>query len=319
MTDIASQVSKNSLALLVPCYNAENYIEKFISHLAKLNGTFDEIIFYNDGSSDQTLEILKQTGHLYFTSSENKGPGFGRNTLFKNAKSNYVHFHDIDDEFDEDFIVAIKTAIDKENPDVIIGNADWINSNTRELVIKYRYNAEELTEDPLAYLISHPLGIINTVYRRNSLLKVNGFNEKINCWEDSDLNIRLATTDFKFYCIDKTIAYSIRHNTGISSNQNWCWSCRLEFLIKYLESFPEKYRENILNELATCALNLYYHQNKEKFRKAVKYSKMYNFKLPKTNNPIINFLKNLSINEQFLFYLQDLSLRYTTFLNKIKA
>jgi glycosyltransferase involved in cell wall biosynthesis len=227
-------------SLLVPCYNAENYIDGFLRNVAQLAVPFDELIFYDDASTDNTLQILTQKGLTVVSCKTNKGPGFARNRLAQQAKGDYIHFHDIDDEFNTAFLALVNDKLQAQPADVILGNADWIDAATRQLVIKWQYDETEMAENPLAYFINKPLGIINTVYKKHCFLKAGGFNEEIKCWEDADLHVRLAASGASFAVINEVIAYSLRHNNGISSNQKWCWGCRLGFLADYLALYYSK-------------------------------------------------------------------------------
>jgi glycosyltransferase involved in cell wall biosynthesis len=297
-------MKQHSISLLVPCFNAGKYIESFIDHIATLN--FAEVIFYNDGSTDNTLELLESSGQTFISSPVNNGSGFARNKLANNATCEYIHFHDIDDKFNPGFINLISEQL-SQSPDVIVGNADWIIEATGAIEIQWRYNADEANADPLAYFIAHPLGIINTVYKRESFLAAGGFNEKIKCWEDSDLHVTLAGKGNKFAFTDSVLAYSMRHGNGVSSNQNWCWQCRFKFLQGYLAQFPAKYTPVILEEIARCAQAFYDTGLRDDFNKCVSICKQYGLLLPISKNPFINTLKKLSAPPRLAY---DLVLGY---------
>lgn len=285
-------MAQNNISLLVPCFNASKYIDGFLKHIANLG--FAEVIFYNDGSTDNTLELLENSGHTFISSSVNNGSGFARNKLAESASCEYIHFHDIDDKFNPDFINLIKEPLSK-SPDVIVGNADWIVEATGEVELRWRYNADEANADPLAYFIEHPLGIINTVYKRKSFIAAGGFNEKIKCWEDSDLHVTLAGKGNKFAFTDSVLAYSMRHNNGISSNQNWCWQCRFKFLQGYLAQFPEKYTPIIIIEIARCAQIFYDSRMMNDFKKCINICKQNGLVPPISNNRFINMLKKMPV------------------------
>ena len=285
-------MAQNNISLLVPCFNASKYIDGFLEHITGLG--FAEVIFYNDGSTDNTLELLENSGHTFISSSVNNGSGFARNKLAESATCEYIHFHDIDDKFNPDFISLIKEPL-SQSPDVIVGNADWVVESTGEVEIQWRYNADEASADPLAYFIAHPLGIINTVYKRESFLAAGGFNEKIKCWEDSDLHVNLASKGNKFAFTDSVLAYSMRHNNGVSSNQNWCWQCRLKVLEGYLAQFPAKYAPVILIEIARCAQIFYDSGMMADFKKCISICKQNGLVPPISNNGLINALKKLPV------------------------
>jgi glycosyltransferase involved in cell wall biosynthesis len=230
---------RRTYALLVPCYNAENYIDKFLNNISNLHRPFDEIIFYDDGSLDSTYKVLISNGLRVIKGGINRGPGFARNRLAEAANSSHIHFHDVDDEFNSAFLELVDGVFEQYEVDVVLGNADWIDAESRTPIIRWRYDAGEIRQNPLMYFISHPLGIINTVYKKEAFLKVNGFNESIKCWEDADLHVRLAACGTSFGVVDNVLAYSLRHNHGISTDQLWCWDCRLKFIKNYLNNFRD--------------------------------------------------------------------------------
>jgi glycosyltransferase involved in cell wall biosynthesis len=255
-------------SLLVPCYNAEKYVAKFIGQIRSLNKSFDEIIFYDDCSTDDTVPILLSAGYQVIRASENKGPGFARNRLAEVATCEFIHFHDIDDEFNPDFLQLVDNQLKIKKSEVTIGYADWIDANNRQPLLKWRYQENELLKAPLPYLISNPLGVINTVYLKEAFLNIHGFNEKIKCWEDADLHVRFAASTASFSVINEVLAYSIRHNEGISSDQSWCWTCRLKFIRIYLEKYihltgPEIFKTELKKIQTMFIINGQYQQLKQ--------------------------------------------------------
>ena len=228
-------------SLLVPCYNAQAYIDAFLSAVGKLHKPFDQVLFYDDASTDDTYQILKGKGCTVIKGDINSGPGYARNRLAQKATGQYIHFHDIDDEFNPDFLNLVNASLAVKPTDVVLGYADWIDPATRRPVIQWRYNLAEIITYPVGYFLANPLGIINTVYKKEAFEKVNGFNEHIKCWEDADLHVRLAASGASFAVIDKVIAYSLRHETGISNQQDKCWECRFKFLENYINTLDVKH------------------------------------------------------------------------------
>jgi glycosyltransferase involved in cell wall biosynthesis len=304
-----SEKFENSMihSLLVPCYNAEKYIDSFLGNFSRLSVPFDEMIFYDDGSTDQTARLLKYSGCRVIEGGTNMGPGHARNQLAKAARGAYIHFHDIDDEIDPLFISKVDEKIKNYKPDVILGNADWLDSRNRELVISWKYNEAELQNDPVSYLLSHPLGIINTVYKREAFLSIKGFNEQIHCWEDADLHVRLAVAGNSFSVIDAVLAYSIRHNLGISENQGWCWKCRLAYLEGYKRDFAPRYLAVLGIEFEKTANGLLYNNQAKDAMKAFAMSRACGFDAPYVNRPLFKTLKKVS--PLFAFLLKGLVIK----------
>ena len=91
------------LSIIVPAYNAEKYIKPCIESLYKQNLQEDEfeIILINDGSTDNTLSIVKTFSKLHsninIISQVNQGLSITRNNGITNAKGKYILFVDSDD------------------------------------------------------------------------------------------------------------------------------------------------------------------------------------------------------------------------------
>lgn len=113
------------ISVLIPVYNEQETIAKVIEKVLSLN--FEkEIIVIDDGSTDQTPEILNKLFkenekiHIVFQKS-NKGKGAAIRTGLKKATGDYVVIQDADMELDPSDIVKLKNAIDK-NHMVIYGS-----------------------------------------------------------------------------------------------------------------------------------------------------------------------------------------------------
>lgn len=89
------------ISIIVPVYNCEKYLEQCIESV--LNQTLKEleIICVDDGSTDQSVKVIKKfislDKRIFLLQQENQGPGIARNVALKNARGKYVAFLDADD------------------------------------------------------------------------------------------------------------------------------------------------------------------------------------------------------------------------------
>ena len=78
-----------NVSIVIPVYNVEKYLKQCLESVG--NQTLDkiEVICINDGSTDNSLNILKEYEKKYnniiIIDQENKGPGFARNIGMKRA------------------------------------------------------------------------------------------------------------------------------------------------------------------------------------------------------------------------------------------
>ncbi|ANI98167.1 glycosyltransferase [Pediococcus pentosaceus] len=121
-----------NLSLIIPTYNAELYIPSLLKELAKLKKT--EIIFIDDGSVDNTVNIIQENLKLlnrentsYIIQSNHGGVSKSRNLGIKKAKGRYLTFIDADDSIDVVKLMELKQELNSENSDVIFIQKDLCN------------------------------------------------------------------------------------------------------------------------------------------------------------------------------------------------
>src|ERR1700733_3696119 len=108
------------VALLVPCYNAAPYIGDFIANMQRQTRSFDEVLFYDDASTDNTVELLvNQSLGRAILGKKNAGPSIGRNILLRESTSDLIHFHDVDDWLEPSFLDRSLAALTPETDAVI--------------------------------------------------------------------------------------------------------------------------------------------------------------------------------------------------------
>ena len=87
-----------SLALCIPAYNAALLLPKLLTSAREQAIPFDEILVYNDCSTDNTAEVARQYGATVVEGDVNSGCSTGKNRLAEVATSDWLHFHDADDD-----------------------------------------------------------------------------------------------------------------------------------------------------------------------------------------------------------------------------
>ncbi|MCH5266938.1 MAG: glycosyltransferase [Lachnospiraceae bacterium] len=115
------------LSVIIPCYNAENIIERCLNSLVNQTLGLEnmEIILVNDASTDGTLQILKAWEEKYpdsillIDSTVNMKTGGARNLGIQHASGEYIGFVDNDDWVDETMYEKAYSAAKKHNCDVV--------------------------------------------------------------------------------------------------------------------------------------------------------------------------------------------------------
>ena len=125
------------VSVVIPTYNAENFIEEIITDLKEQTLGFEsiELILVDDNSKDSTKEILKKYSQKYsnincFYPKENSGtPSRGRNIGIEKAKSEYIMFLDQDDKYMNTMCEVLYRTIEKTNSNLVMCRHENIHNN----------------------------------------------------------------------------------------------------------------------------------------------------------------------------------------------
>jgi glycosyltransferase involved in cell wall biosynthesis len=274
-------------SLLVPCYNSERFIDGFLANINNLNKAFDEILFYDDASTDHTVSVLQARGCTVIKGETNQGPGFARNTLASTAKGNWFHFHDIDDFLDPDYLVKTAAIAQTSNYDVVLCNVDWYSTDQKTILLSWKYSNEQINQDPVSYTIGHPIGGINGLYRKEKFTAAGGFNTSLRIWEDADLHVRLAGAGSRFYVIEEVLSISIRYSNSASADQTSGWLTRLTLLKTYQKQYTDKNVMHMIGKQAQLtASKLILSRQYPAAKSALRLSELCGLKVPDSKNPV---------------------------------
>lgn len=120
-------MSNPKISVIIPIYNAEKYLRECIDSVINQTLKEIEIICINDGSTDDSLKILKEyeqkDKRIKLLSQKNQGAGKARNLGLEVAKGEYFAFIDADDFYDNDFCKQMYTKANVTNADVVICQA----------------------------------------------------------------------------------------------------------------------------------------------------------------------------------------------------
>ncbi len=115
------------LSIILPVYNEEKTILSILQRIksTKPKDIDYEVIVINDGSSDNSSQILKENKNLYdqlINNDKNRGKGFSVKEGLKFAKGEYIIFQDADLEYDPLEIEKFINVINNFNPDIVLGS-----------------------------------------------------------------------------------------------------------------------------------------------------------------------------------------------------
>ena len=113
-----------TISIIIPVYNVENYVSETLDSVKNQTSLPDEVIVINDGSTDNSFNIIKNYSDLKcfkVFETKNQGLGLTRNYGISLAKSDYIYFLDSDDIIENNFIYEMRKLINQyKNPDMIL-------------------------------------------------------------------------------------------------------------------------------------------------------------------------------------------------------
>lgn len=124
-SEINNRDSEIDLSIIVPAYNAESTIEKCVESVIQQKVSFQyELIIINDGSTDNTKEIIKkyEDSHIKLINQENRGFSGARNRGIDEAVGRYLMFLDSDDYLIGNCIQKMMETMKEEDADVVQGS-----------------------------------------------------------------------------------------------------------------------------------------------------------------------------------------------------
>ena len=112
-------------SVLIPVYNAEEYITETVQSVLKQSEQDFEIVLLDDGSKDNSREICRQlcnkdASKIRFYYQKNSGVLFARRKLAELSKGDYLLFVDSDDLLEKNALSVIRDTIKESNADLVI-------------------------------------------------------------------------------------------------------------------------------------------------------------------------------------------------------
>lgn len=261
-----------TISIIIPTFNRSLTIINALESVFAQTYTDYEIIVVDDGSTDETAQILKQyMNRIKYIYQENSGVSSARNRGIKAASGKWVSFLDSDDIWLPDKLEhQINTLNSLGNEfGACFTDCLYVNNSKFKLSAFEEANLESplkygAINDPLKYhLIKLPCFFVQSMMTLKSLLQtLNGFDEKMTVSEDTDLIFRLSfVTRFcivseKLVLVDRT-PYRDRL-TQIFSDKNEKKITCVRYMYKKWLAMPELIDDNVRQLINESLLSSHY-------------------------------------------------------------
>lgn len=211
-------MSRPRLAMLIPAYNAESHLPRLLESARAQTVPFDEILVYDDASTDRTGDIARSYGARVVRGEENRGCSFGKNTLASLTECEWVHFHDADDALLPHFVETARRWIDADTHDVVLFGYEERDHESGHLLSIRRFS-QEITAGPIAFAIREQINPFCGVYRRRTFIDAGGYDldPEVLFNEDVALHCRLALARLRFASDATVTVVNFRRRDSMSA------------------------------------------------------------------------------------------------------
>ncbi len=208
------------ISVIIPVFNAEKYIKEAIESVLNQTEKDFEVIIVNDGSTDNSLNILNELSNkdnrIRIISRENRGVIESLNEAIRNSKGEYITRMDADDICFKDRLEKQMKYLEENNLDLCGSNAVIINSKGEETGKIIR---PEKSSDIKKFTVLHNPFVHPSVMFKRSIIDEVGLYKDFKHAEDYELWTRIVFK-YKTGNIQEPLLYYRIHENQITKKKN---------------------------------------------------------------------------------------------------
>ncbi|MFZ2538910.1 MAG: glycosyltransferase family 2 protein [Oscillospiraceae bacterium] len=253
------------ISVIIPAYNCADLVCYTIKSLQEQTLTEFEVIIVNDGSKDNTLEVLEvfqnSDQRIKIITVDNAGPANARNVGINEASGEYLCFLDSDDLIDKDMLFEMYSLASQNDLDEVCCGYNMENISTKTPHIKaFTYqgfvalNKEAFSKELMPLIKAHLMYVVwNKLFKAEFLRQNEIIFQDFMSGEDRLFNIHTFKHITRFGCINKPYyRYFLRGqqtlaNRYVQNRFDASLKCHIELIDSYKEMglYDEKNRAYI--------------------------------------------------------------------------
>jgi len=210
------------ISIYIITYNRVATITNAINSVLKQTHADFELIVVDDGSKDNTQEIVKSfnDSRIRYFYKKHGGVPESRNYAIAKAKGKWICFLDSDDEYHKDYLKEHLANLRGED-DYVVSYTDAENvlsNGVRECFSVNKFMKTQKIQEILRQPRAH-IGIAFTLCCSKRILQeIGGYKEDLKVSSDVEMHIRLLAKSKKYKHIDKKLYIRYKGVNGISYN-----------------------------------------------------------------------------------------------------
>lgn len=238
------------VSIIIPIYNAEEFLKRCLDSILDQTLKDIEVICVNDGSKDNSLQILKEyqknDDRIIIIDKKNEGVSAARNDGINKSSGEYIAFADADDWLEKNALEEMYNACINQNVDVVRSN--YFENESENTVIKLG-SLVGLENQIISSKTENFVDIIhNKMYngellcyvwvlliKKEILMKTNLFEKGIPYCEDLIFYSELISVIDNIYFLDKPTYHYYSNPVSCSKSK--------EFYIRNMHSLARAYEK----------------------------------------------------------------------------
>jgi GT2 family glycosyltransferase len=230
------------VSVIMPAYNAARYIAEAIESVLIQNYRNFELIIVDDGSTDNTKEIVKsfKNNKIQYFYKDKDGPSSARNLAINRAKGQYIMPLDADDMMTPDFIAKHLSEFEKHpEADLVYSDVLLIDENGHPVRIMKKPEYQDrrhLIRD--LFSAGHPIVPFRLGIRRSVFDKIGFYDEDLLVGEDYDMMRRFVKAGLKTHHLRETLHLRRMQSNSLSRSYSWQKAkCHFDAVKRYIDTF----------------------------------------------------------------------------------
>lgn len=312
----------NKVCVVLPVYNVEKYIDRCMDSIVNQTYKNLEIIVVDDGSPDNSKEIIKKyiknNSNIKYYYKENGGLSDARNyglLIAKSTKCKYIIFIDSDDYIEKNMIEKMVFCLEQNNSDIVVCNIiDEYEKTNKIKKYENKYIGTNTNVFKQKQILFNRFCVWNKLYRISLFEKEDAIFPVGKIYEDLRLNLKIFTNSKKISYIDDYLYHYIIRDGSIMTGSN------LKKNLDILDAFDD--------------IILYYKQTKiyNKFENEIEFLAIEHILIACTSRvlrnskifdikanvfPYLNYMSSNFANYETNSYIDKLSFNNKLFLNLV--
>lgn len=245
--------SSPKVSIVITCYNYAHFLDNCINSV--LNQTFKshEIILVDDGSTDNTNEIVQPYIDNYgvkYIRQINQGQANAKNRGIFCSSGDLIAFLDADDIWESNKLEKQVPLFSNPEVGVVYSRCKHIDSEGRQLPIKISDKYLEPCRGEVSKFLIYDnfIPFSSAIVKRGCLEHLGRFDEDLSMGIDWDLWLRLSTEYHFDFCDEHLLQYRVGHSGQMSKNLFKRLQCAERIFEKFTKNHPTVLPEQIIKD-----------------------------------------------------------------------